>query len=141
MSDLTQTGQAIEGDAVEGQSRHPLKARGLAIHNGVRCFRFVASFDVKARIAKALSAGSTRLEPTASTSLSDEVICDKAVIHSLKQRHSSSVSKGSATHQANHWHFPQQSSVRIDMPHQELVNAQSKRLGAGPGESSDNEQE
>lgn len=127
MSDLVQVGQGIEGDSIEGQSRKPLINRGLTKHNGIQCHRFEANFDVKAKIEQTLSSDGKRIDPHASTSLNDQVICDKAFIHSKKAKYSKDLTTGSATHKTNTWRFPQQTSVAITHAHQEILNAISKR--------------
>lgn len=122
MATLTANGEGIEGDSVVGQSRKPTIARGLVKLNGQTCYRFVADFDVKARITNVLTA-INRLEPIASTLPSDEVICAKANIHSVKNKVTSEVDKGSHSHQTNVWRFPNQTSVIVTASHQEIANA------------------
>lgn len=128
MSDLTRPGDALEGDSLEGQSRDPIIPRGLMRVNGLKCYKFSSSFDVKSKIKCALSSGAVRLDPNASVSCADQLLCERATILSLKMRYSKSVSTGSATHKANFWAFPQQAIARIDMAHQQIENARAKRL-------------
>lgn len=129
MSDLVNVGQSIEGASIAGQSRKPLFTTGMTKRNGIVCYHFVAKFDVRAHVKSPLSADAKRLDPEASSSLDDEIICAKANIYTLsKHRPDQKVARGSSTHQTNHWTLPKQSTVRIEFSHQELVNAQSKRL-------------
>jgi hypothetical protein len=52
------------------------------------------------------------------------LVCDIAVIHSLKVRYSPAVGSNiSATHGASLWHFPNQTNVKITRSHPEIENA------------------
>lgn len=129
MADLTGAGQAIEGKGLSGQSRNPLISRGLVVYNGIRCFRFVAAFDVRATPkAPPEPAPAPRLEPTASVSPADTVVCEKAIIHSLKHKRSDNVAPGSGTHQSNFWSFASQASARIEYAHPGLANAMRRPI-------------
>src|SRR5512140_1215216 len=99
MPELVQVDQSIEGDAIEGQSRDPLKNRGWMRVNGQRCSTFVATFDVRGEVTRPLAPDAQRIEPDAVTSPGNKVICEKALIHSVKEKHRTSVAKGSASHQ------------------------------------------
>lgn len=127
---LIQAGDAIEGDKVSGASRKPLLCRGFAKHNGVRCHRFEASFNVSAQVDVAPGDGPI-FEPNAMSDPGAELKCDKAICHSMDRRPGARVTTGSSTHQINAWHFSERTSIRIHSPHVELVNAAAKRLGVG----------
>lgn len=128
MPDITDSGQAIEGLAVSGQSRRPLDARGLIMYNRKRCYLFVASFDVRVNVDKPVPKES-RWFPETSTSIntSDRIICEKANIYSTKQRFNTEVAKGSSTHNSNLWKFPQHTAVLVDKVHNEIANAKAAR--------------
>jgi hypothetical protein len=100
--------------------------RGIHLVAGKKCVRFVASFNVKARIDEALPHPAL-LHPGASTSIKDEVRCEKAIILTTGKGCSSSVGTESATHQANQWAFAAHTSVSVETAHQELINAIDKR--------------
>lgn len=127
MSELTQPNEAIEGLSIKGQSRQPLINRGLVHYNGKNLYRFIAKFDVKAAIVEILKDLSTRIEPSSACDLGDEVICEKATIHSQKIRYTAEINKGSASHKATLWYFSNQTAVKIDRSHQEIQNAILKR--------------
>lgn len=125
---LSVGGDSIEGEKVAGQSRHPLPhARGLTKVNGVVCYQFDADFDVRARVVEPPDPEAVRLNPAASTSPADEVVCARAIIHSIKNRFTQSVEHGSATHKTNQWRFPRQCLVTVDRVHEEIARAQEKR--------------
>ena len=127
MIELTQINEAIEGLSIEGQSRDPLINRGMVIHHGKNCYRFIASFDIKAQIIETLTNLSDKIEPLSVCELEAKVICEKAIIHSLKYKYNTKLNKGSASHKATFWHFPNQTAVRIDRSHPEIQNAIEKR--------------
>ena len=125
MSKVVGLGDAIEGLAIQGQSRKPLdiKNRGLVKYGGKLCYRFVARFDVRAHVHKPLPpdfATDERLNPEARTG-EEELLAEKAIIHSIKPKYSSDVASGSHTHKTNHWRFPQQATVEVDVCHPELA--------------------
>ena len=65
-----------------------------------------------------------KLDKNAHSNKGDQLVCDIAVIHSLKEKYSSAVgSNVSATHGASLWHFPNQTNVKITRSHQEIENA------------------
>lgn len=123
---ITATGQSIEGSSVKGQSRCPLRARGLQKHNGIKCYIFVARFDVRAATEKPL-VGEPELEENAITSTNVEIVCQDATVKSKKRRYQREVAKGSSTHKTNRWVFPQHTSVRITASHPEILAATEKR--------------
>jgi hypothetical protein len=128
MATLTKQGDSVEGLKVEGNSRRPLFNRGLVYHNGIKCYRFLAEFNIKSKIVEQLSKETIKIEQTAHVSFDDEILCDGAVIHSLKDKYSKYLgSNVSATHSSNLWYFPNQSNVRITKSHQEIENAIRKR--------------
>lgn len=140
MSTARMPGEAIEGLVIDGQSRDPLVYRGMKPHNGSRYERWVASFDARASINTPLNgAEPRRIEPAASTASGSDLVSAKALIHSVKCRVAEKVAPGSARHQTNVWHFPQQTAVRIDRGHAEIVaavqaRAQAAALGGRPKE-------
>lgn len=129
MATLALLGDALEGGAVSGQSRKPLRARGEVLYNGIICYRFIAEFDVKARIKLALAGGSVRMEPLASTSMDDEVVCETGYIHLLEEpKHGPGIVKpGSGRHNANFWSFSRQASIRVTVPHEQQQRGFEKR--------------
>lgn len=127
MADLTAPGDGIEGKGVRGNSRDPLRARGLFRMNGVGCFRFTASFNVSAAIVAPPVPGKPRIVPSASVLPSDRIVCDVAAIHRMKRKYSSEVRRGSHRHQSNFWDFSSQTSVVIQFSHKEIADA--KRRG------------
>ena len=69
-----------------------------------------------------------KLDKNAHSNKGDQLVCDIAVIHSLKEKYSSAVgSNVSATHGASLWHFPNQTNVKITRSHQEIENAIRRR--------------
>lgn len=118
--------EAIEGDKVSGDSRDPLIPRGLVNHNGHRCNRFVAKFNVKAKVTS--PAEVALLEPNANLSMGDSIKCDKATIHSMTRKYRADVVHGSASHKTNAWSFSDRTSARIESPHQELIDGMRNRL-------------
>lgn len=127
MPDHTEPNCAIEGDAVSGHSRDPLINRGLKYYNNQTVHRFKASFDIRTGIKRVLSEGTEKIEPDAFCGADDRIICETALIHSIKQRYSHRLVQGSAAHRANSWDFPFQTSVKIICGHQEIINAIQRR--------------
>lgn len=129
MVELVRPGEAIEGAKVDGASRKPLMSRGLYLSDGgTQCYRFVADFDVKARVTELLlSEPETRLHPSAAIDGEAEIICQKAMVHCVSRKYDQYVGPGSATHQTNHWHFAKQTAVIIDRGHQQIIEALEKR--------------
>ena len=126
MASLTKQGDSIEGLKIAGQSRDPLINRGLYIYKEVRCFRFVADFDVKANIVKELNKKTKKIDSEAHLLLDDEIICSGALIHSLNDKYSNSLEHVSAKHRANVWRFTKQSNVAVTKSHEEINNAKQK---------------
>jgi hypothetical protein len=127
--DVVAPGAAIEGEKVGGSSREVLNARGLVRHNQARCYRFTAARDVKAAVRAELTEGDPpNLEPGALTACDAEIICDKVLIHSLDRAPATSVRPRTATHKANFWDFKKRTAAKIDLAHQELLNALAKKL-------------
>jgi hypothetical protein len=133
-TDIVRFGESIEGLAVDGYSRNPLINRGLVKYQGRKCYRFCASFNIKSKIVKQITNVMiidgliTKIEANSICELNNELICDKAIIHSLDNRYSSSlVSNLTATHGSNSWHFSRQTAVKIEISHQELINSISNR--------------
>ncbi len=130
MSDIVRIGESIEGLSVDGNSRDPLLYRGIFRYKDRYCHRFIASFNIKSKIVSQItdemlkSKKVIKIEENACCDLSDELICDKAIIHSLDKKYSSTLKSNiSATHSASSWHFPKQTNVKIDRSHQEILNA------------------
>jgi len=123
----TEINSAIEGQSVLGHSRDPLINRGLKRYNNKDCYRFVAAFDVKAKVKDLLREIAMRIEPESFLDIGDEVICEKAFIHSLKNKYSSEIKPASATHKATLWIFPHQTAVKVSIPHEEIRRAIAKR--------------
>jgi hypothetical protein len=92
----------------------------------MRCLRYVATFNVQAMVDAPVDV--PMLEPGASTADGSSVKCDRATLHSVAKRYGAKLAPGSSTHQANHWHFSDRTSVKVDHPHQTLVNGMAKRL-------------
>lgn len=128
MADLVLTKQGIEGDAVEGSSRDPLLSRGpdLADDNTTRCYRYTASFNVRAKITRP-GGPPPVFFPAASTSSLDQLICDRALIQSFDRKPSKKVEPGSGRHQTNGWTFKKRTGVLIEQMHKELKDAIEKR--------------
>lgn len=120
--------EAIEGSKVDMASRDPLCNRGRVRHNGCTCHRYVATFNVSAQITDTVE-GRPVFEPDAKTNMGIELKCDKAICHSSDGRPSHKLTMGSSTHQINKLHFSARTSVRIEMPHEELINGAAKRIG------------
>lgn len=130
MEKLVSIGGKIEGEKVEGTSRHPIKNRGMVQVNGKRCHRFMADMNIRAQIAEELPVGmldDERLDSDAVTKKDAEIICDKAIIHSLTAKYASDVKKGSATHKTNLWTFRKQTLVTVDRSHEGIGSALAKR--------------
>lgn len=127
MADLTVPGDGIEGKGLRGSSRKPLLARGAYKSNGVVCYKFSAAFDVRAGINASPPRGNPRLLPTASVSPSDRVICESAVILSIRPQYSNEVRPGSHKHKANCWFFASQAGATVQSSHQEIADALAKR--------------
>lgn len=124
MSKLVRPGQAIEGEKISGHSRSPLDPRVIEtqIIDGAKVYRYLARFNVRAWIEQVLKAGDVpRLEPGASTSPDDELLADVVLVLSHDRKPSTTVAPGSATHQANHWHFHKRTAARVTKPHGELA--------------------
>jgi len=119
----TEANEAIEGGSISGHSRDPLINRGLKQYGNKECYRFVAAFDVKARIDDVLDEKIKKIEPNSCCKIDDTIICEKALIHSLKQRYNARIDHASATHKASIWKFPQQTTVKITLEHAEIKNA------------------
>lgn len=129
MKSLVRLGESIEGLKVDGQSRKPLDARALesSIVNGKMVYVWVASFDVRARIVEELGDGEKPIfESSAYVSGEYELIARKVLVKTFDRgRPDADVSKGSATHQANFWHFRKRTSVRITQVHDEFSRLSS----------------
>lgn len=126
------TGAAIEGAKVSGSSRDPLRNFGICVRNGIRCYRFVATFDVRAGISQTLQDGVPMIEPCANRQADAAVQCSRATIHSLDDKPKVHVAERTGAHRASHWRFADQTGVRVDAPHENLVNSMAKsqkRLG------------
>lgn len=138
MANLVRRGEAIEGAAVSGSSRHELVARGMQPNAvGGRCTRFVASFDVRAAVSRQLGADAQRWDPAASVDPNDEIVCDKVIIETLDRKPSRRVGARSGNHQANYWEFSKQTVVTIDRAHQEILNAIGGEARALPAAEED----
>lgn len=134
MPPFTQVDNAIEGLAVSGHSRHPIKNRGLQLYKNRVCFRFVASFDVRAQVDEPIPEGLSKFEEISNDKVGDQIICEAALIHSDKNKYSQWIEKGSSTHKANYWHFSHQTMAKISRAHEEIQNAISRRaLDGGQG--------
>lgn len=127
MTSLVQVNEGIEGLKIGGSSRKPLQSLGLERKGSELLYKFKAKFNTRAKITSELTSSDTRMEPTFSTSASDEIICDDVLIFSKKNRFTTQVARGSATHQANYWNFPQHTTVRITSSHQDIHNAIQSR--------------
>ncbi|MFN4149543.1 MAG: hypothetical protein ACK4IX_01255, partial [Candidatus Sericytochromatia bacterium] len=93
----------------------------------IKCYRFVANFNVKSNIETELDQETRKLDSTSNTSRISKIICDKSIIHSLKAKYRTNVDHGSSTHKTNFWSFNQQTLVKIDCVHPEIQNAIIKR--------------
>jgi hypothetical protein len=83
---------------------------------------------VRARVTEPVPTGAQReFFGTASSSPSDELICDAAVILSFDKRPTAVVGPGSGTHQTNIWEFSRRTGVLIEEPHEGLSNAIARR--------------
>lgn len=128
MTDIVRNGESIEGLSVDGCSRKPLIDRGLTNHKSKYYYRYVASFNVRSQIVTELPGGTEKIDENAYCGLDAELICEKAIIHSLNDKFTSKVlSNVSGTHGANAWHFTKQTNVSITFAHQEILNAIRKR--------------
>lgn len=126
MGTLVEVGQAIEGLAVAGQSRHPLRPLSRRLISKYQCRRYRAEHDVSAWIT--LETDEAQLEPGASISLEDRICCEKALISTTAKKPSERVTKGSGKHQTNQWSFNQRTAVRVLHSHPEIANAIRRRL-------------
>lgn len=127
MSDIVQAGFSIEGLKVNGHSRNPLVNRGLnKTNSGLRYTLYIASFDVKSHVV--ISCSKTLFEEDAIISNNSTIVCKKAQIRTLAGKYSSSLAPGSGTHNANHWSFPRQTNVKIELVHEEILNALNNRI-------------
>jgi hypothetical protein len=131
MRDLVLEGSAIEGNAVLGECRDTLIARGRVLsRDGQPCYGFTANFNVKSRIESPLVLGKDGkpLDSSASTSLNDKIVCDNAIIHSVKKKYNQAVASNvSSTHSSQPWNFPNQTAVRIIRSHDQILNGIKKR--------------
>jgi hypothetical protein len=128
MSTIVRPKESIEGKKVKGHSRDPLLYQGKENSNGIDCYRFIASFDVRSSISQALEAETVKIRPTAHVGLGDELVCARAVILSVKNKYSGSPrSNVSATHGANSWSYPSQTNVQVIRSHEEIQAGMEKR--------------
>jgi hypothetical protein len=124
MNDIVSVGDSIEGLVVDGSSRKALSYKGLARYHNRVCHRFLTEFNIKAYVIKPINDPRIKLDNKAFSNENNSLVCDIAVIHSLKDRYSSAVGSNiSATHGANLWHFPNQTNVKITRSHPEIENA------------------
>jgi hypothetical protein len=124
MANIVSVGGSIEGLVVDGCSRRPLSYKGLLRYHNHVCHRFLSEFNVKAYVIEPINDPSNKLDKQAFCNENDNLVCDIAVIHSLKERYSCAVGSNiSATHGASLWHFPNQTNVKITRSHQEIENA------------------
>lgn len=119
-------GQAIEGEKLEGHSRHPLRTMGLTIENGVQCEKYIVEHNVRAQATQQatpppLFVPGAILDPT------QEVICEMAVIFTLDKKPSTKVAKGSHTHKASHWAFSKRTAVLVQRAHEAIRQAIATR--------------
>jgi hypothetical protein len=124
---LGDVNQSIEGDPITGQSRKPLNNRGWEKLGDRRINRFVAKFDVKAKVSGILANGEKVFKENSHCDLEDNVFCEAANIISEKNKYSTAVKKGSATHKTNFWSFPQHTMVEVTRSHSEIQDAIQKR--------------
>jgi hypothetical protein len=137
MPDRCVPGDSIEGENIEGTSRNPIVYKNIELINGIKCYVFVVSFNVKAGIKAELSKGSKKIYENSYTGIGEEVSCDKVVIASIKNKHSTrKESNASGTHSAFGWSYPNQTNVKIITSHKEILDAMAKR-GALPPSSDD----
>jgi len=123
---LIRHGDAIEGAAVRLQARNRLISRPAMRVNGLLCCVWTTSFNIRAEIERELQPDAQRIVPSASTSMSDELLCDSATIFSLKDKYSEEITMGSSTHQCQVRHFHKQTAVVVDGPHLELIRSAAK---------------
>ncbi len=123
---LVEEGDAIEGDSVTGQSRKPLKYMGAQLDASERkYYRYVADFDVRAKVTS--GEPPNEFFANASNSREDEIICERALVHSRAGPGRGAVTRGSSTHQTNTWTFSSRTGVRVTRSHEEIKNAIRRR--------------
>ena len=74
-----------------------------------------------------LEPATQKLKIDALTSITSKLICERAVITSVKNKYSSSLEHVSAEHRGNVWSYPNQTNVMIIRSHQDIQNAIEKR--------------
>jgi len=131
MRDLVIEGNAIEGNAILGECRDTLIARGRVLsRDGQPCYGFSANFNVKSRIERPLELEGDEkpLDSSASRSLDDKIVCDNAIIHTVKKKYGQGLaSNASSTHGTQPWNFPSQTAVRIIRSHEQIRDGISAR--------------
>ena len=122
MADLVRPNDSIEGHKITGTSRKPVVFIRNEYINNIPICRFEVKFDVNASINKTIKKPS--INPNASTNPNDKIICEKASIKTIKPKLSTKKqSNTSNTHSAFSWTFQKQTSVCVETPHSELMNA------------------
>lgn len=131
MADLVELDAAIEGDAIAGSSRHPLRALGMQPDGrGGRCYRFVGEHNTRAK-ATTVGLPPPRFFPEASLDPNDALVCEKVLIHSEDRKPAQSVAAGSARHKTNAWSFNRRTGARVSQVHTAIKHAIEARLRAG----------
>jgi hypothetical protein len=132
MTEFNHKDDSIEGSKLEGKSRKRLINRGLTKYNTVICYRFTASFDVKAEITAILKNGMSPLEKNSHRNLGDNIQCESVIIHTKKEKYFTSVKEGqTGKHGANLWRFSAQSLASIQVCFSVLHNVFSNRIVEG----------
>jgi hypothetical protein len=128
MPDRCVPGDSIEGEIIDGMSRKPVVYKNIELINGIKCYVFVAGFNVKAGIKAELSTNSKKIYENSYTGIGEDVSCDRAVIASVKNKYSArKESNASGTHSAFGWSYPNQTNVKIITSHKEIPDALAKR--------------
>lgn len=129
MAEYYQAGESIEGDRLDGDSRKDLQNKGSRLFHRQLCTRYIAKFNVKARVSVVLTGDAFEKECKADVSEGAAILCDSAIIHTKAKRVSGEcVTKGSHRHQTQAWAFAGHSHAQIEHPHDEIIKAIEKRI-------------
>lgn len=126
MTKYFKAGEAIEGKAVDGESRKGLVSFGASMDDE-DLNTYKARFNVKATVETALPAKLPPLSDESHRDVGDAVVCDAATVQTRDVYKGAGVSASSGRHQSQFWRLTKQSLVVIDQAHPEIESGARRR--------------
>jgi len=128
MTTQVQLNAEIEGKKLSGDSRDPIRNRGLCRINNKEYHSFIANDNSNAVIIQSLS----NEEPISQTSsrLVNDNISNVAQIslYSTSNKYTHSVENKTGRHKTNCWDFKKHTLAKISKPNPTTINSMQKRL-------------